>query len=608
MRWVFLSRPARGEWRGIENWMLRLGRGLRRSGDTVSVIAPRRSLWETACEREKFHFDACSPAADWNPVIAGRLAGLLRGLRPDVVICADFRSARIARFAAQRPAIGVKLPTDRALTNGWLDRFSFRHAVDRLFEDHRAARQLLLRHPWVPAGRILLVPNGVECEPGGPDPARRAAARAALAAGDGDFVVGAAARFVAEKRLMLALEVFARAVNGSGYRLYLIGDGPQRRELERRIRALGLADRVTLTGWRNDAAELLRGCDVVLHTGLSDAMPNSVLEGMAAGAVVLAVRSGSTAELITAGRDGFLFEADDVEGMAATLRELRADPERRARIGAAAARRVAESFSMDAAVRRVRAGMAAVAEARRLLQEAGYRSAGSRRGLAHSDLSLDPALGAASTCGVVRGAADATAWIATPAGRACVRWTAPGQGSAAFRAFRMAHRLELLGIQTAPHLAVGWGAKERGGGARAFLIIGETPGAESVRVWAERHAGLPEAMNMLAAAGGAWLGSLHAVRVLPRDLSPANLLVRLGPAIRPEFVLCDVAQCRIARRISFADIRDNFQQALHTFGDLLTERQRLRFAVAYRRVRGLGRGTLRRLVRALADASASRRS
>ncbi len=580
--------------------MLKIARGLQRSGDICAVIAPRDSRWPDVCRREGFAFDGFTFGLEWAPHRMGQLAGLLHWHRPDVVLCADFREARRVRYVTRRPAIGVKLPLLHDLTDVLLDRLSFRYAVDRLFTDHRSARRLLLRQPWVPPGKILLVPNGVETDPGGPDPARRAAARAVLGASDpGLVVIGVACRFTAEKRVMDALRVFRLADAGDRALLILIGDGPQRAELMRAARPLG--DRVRFLGWRDDAPELLRGCDVVLHTGASDAMPNSVLEGMAAGASVISTRAGGASEIVTSGRDGFLFDSGDVQGMAECLRELLADPRKRARIGVAAVRR-AESFSIDTVVRRIRDGMAAVAEARRQLWPKTRRGPRGVRWVARNDYD--------GPCDDRIFTDDGPEPLSSlsPAGRGRVRRYPPRGGLGAFadflsgprarRLYRTAHRLELIGVPVAPHRAALW-RREGWIRNRSALILGEVAGATPAPEWAARHADLPEIMRLFAASAGAWLAGLHALRVLPTRLDAEKIFVRLGGAIRPEFILDDLDTCRICLFLTPRAAARNFARLHGVFAGLLSPRHMLRFAAAYRRTRGLSRRTLRRLLRGI---------
>jgi glycosyltransferase involved in cell wall biosynthesis len=67
-----------------------------------------------------------------------------------------------------------------------------------------------------------------------------------------------------------------------------------------------------------------------------------VVEGMAAGAAVVATRGGGPSELVRDGVDGLLVASDDVASMAAALRRLAGDAAERQRLGEAARARVTE--------------------------------------------------------------------------------------------------------------------------------------------------------------------------------------------------------------------------------------------------------------------------
>lgn len=70
--------------------------------------------------------------------------------------------------------------------------------------------------------------------------------------------------------------------------LQLAGEGPLRTTLEKRIRALGLEDVVTLLGQVSNPFALMRCCDLFIMPSLYEGMPNAMLEAMALGVPVLA--------------------------------------------------------------------------------------------------------------------------------------------------------------------------------------------------------------------------------------------------------------------------------------------------------------------------------
>lgn len=161
----------------------------------------------------------------------------------------------------------------------------------------------------------------------------------------------------------------AMAASAAPVSLDLVGEGPLRRALTERVRALGLDRRVRLLGALPHATLLRRlragEWHAFVHSspegpGLSEGIPVSLMEAMAAGVPVAACASGGVAELVAGA--GILVPRHDAAELGGAIALLAHDPELTARLGAAGRRRVRASF--DAAV--VAARLAAlVAGARR---------------------------------------------------------------------------------------------------------------------------------------------------------------------------------------------------------------------------------------------------
>jgi glycosyltransferase involved in cell wall biosynthesis len=139
-----------------------------------------------------------------------------------------------------------------------------------------------------------------------------------------------------------------RELPRDGFRALIVGDGPDRPAVERELRDGGVEDRVELTGERGDVPRLLADADVFVLSSRSECMPISVLEAMAAGLPVVATAVGGLPEMVVDGETGLLVEPGDAEGMGRALARLAADPETRARMGAAGRRRVEERFDLPA--------------------------------------------------------------------------------------------------------------------------------------------------------------------------------------------------------------------------------------------------------------------
>lgn len=155
------------------------------------------------------------------------------------------------------------------------------------------------------------------------------------------------------KGFHLGLEAFARfaqEVPQSEY--WLIGDGPERKNLERLAQRLGVVEKVRFWGAlpREEALKKLAEVDVLVHPSLHDSGGWVCVEAMAAGRPVICLDLGGPALQVTE-ETGFKIPADSreqaVEEMAQAMLRLAKDPDLRRRMGEAARRRVREAFSWE---------------------------------------------------------------------------------------------------------------------------------------------------------------------------------------------------------------------------------------------------------------------
>jgi glycosyltransferase involved in cell wall biosynthesis len=140
---------------------------------------------------------------------------------------------------------------------------------------------------------------------------------------------------------------------GVDLELWLAGSGELREELQRRVKALGLSERVKFRGQLShpDLMELYRTVDVValpsidLGGGLSEGMPNVLIEAMSYQVPVVSTTTGGTSELLKGGA-GSLVAPEDPVGLAEAIGHLIKDPALRQKQGRAGRKRVEESLDI----------------------------------------------------------------------------------------------------------------------------------------------------------------------------------------------------------------------------------------------------------------------
>ena len=138
------------------------------------------------------------------------------------------------------------------------------------------------------------------------------------------------------------LEAFAGA-NVTNSFLVFAGDGPERSHLERRATELGLANRVRFLGFLNQSQLPSAYCaaDLFVLPSLFEPFGLVVNEAMLCGLpVAVSDCVGAKFDLVRPEENGYVFPAGDVEALAAILRQILPDPEKRGRMGAAARQRM----------------------------------------------------------------------------------------------------------------------------------------------------------------------------------------------------------------------------------------------------------------------------
>lgn len=137
-------------------------------------------------------------------------------------------------------------------------------------------------------------------------------------------IVGVVGRLRYEKDLPTTLAVAQNVIRERPETCFLlVGDGPDRADLERQVQEMGLADKILFLGFRKDTMNIYAGLDLFLSTARIEGTPNTALEAMAMEAPVIYTEVGGVGEIIQDGYDGLLFQVGDVAGItAATLRAL----------------------------------------------------------------------------------------------------------------------------------------------------------------------------------------------------------------------------------------------------------------------------------------------
>ena len=283
-----------------------------------------------------------------------RLTVFLRRHRVDVFQSHDLYSTLLGVPAAWLARVPVIISSRRDLASWWWytrrNRRILRHIQNfssRIIANSQAVEDFLVREDGFDRRQICVVRNGVDFK------------RFANASGDreklfpnlgrDDRLIAVVANMNVKSKghsdLIAAGQEICQEFPGAKF--LCIGDGIERRELERTVEELRLRNHFLFLGRRDDVPNILACCDLFVLPSWAEGLPNSVLEAMAAGVPVVATRVGGIPEIIADGVGGLLVPAQDSRALAAAIAQLLRDPQRAQRFAEVAQERARTEFSYE---------------------------------------------------------------------------------------------------------------------------------------------------------------------------------------------------------------------------------------------------------------------
>ena len=208
--------------------------------------------------------------------------------------------------------------------------------ADRVASDNHAAR-----------GRVRVIYHGVEVPPLASED-DRARFRGSLGWGDKDVLVLHVGRFDEQKNHEAVVTMFHRVIQQKSYaRLVMVGDGPLRPIIERRVKELGLEDKARFLGYRDDVPAIMSVSDVFVFPSINEGFGIVAIEAAAAGLPVVASRVPGLTEVVRHKETGVLCDLHDIAGMVEAVKTLIEDESMRSQMGAAGRQWVSENFSEE---------------------------------------------------------------------------------------------------------------------------------------------------------------------------------------------------------------------------------------------------------------------
>ena len=323
---------------------------LQAAGNENVVIVPAtgegwlaRELHGSGVHVEQFHLDR-----PFSPALARGLEETLRRHRVVLAHSHEFSMAVYGAWAARRAGIPhlFTMHGGRYYAERLRRRIALRVAAT-LSNSVVAVSHILARHLqrdlWLSADRTVTIPNGVR-----EMPVAASSLREELRLTADDQLVVAVGNLYPVKGHTYLLEAFALlAARFPRLHVAIAGRGELSDPLLAEARRLQVTQRFHLLGLRSDIGNVLAASDVFVLPSLSEGVPLALLEAMLAGKPIVATAVGEVPTVLEGGHAGVVVRPGDAAVLADALASLLSDPAEARRLGAAAAARASQAYTLS---------------------------------------------------------------------------------------------------------------------------------------------------------------------------------------------------------------------------------------------------------------------
>lgn len=330
-------------WRGGEQQVLYLARGLQAAGHRAIVVCQPRSPLLKAAQEASLETVAIRMLGEADPVASFRLATLGRRVQAHLIhahtSCAHTLGI-VARSMGCRASLIVARRVDFPIRSRW----KYGNSVNRFIAVSEAVRRVL-EQGGVPRDRIAVVHDGV-------DLGRIASApqhdyRAEFGLNRSHILIGNAAHMADHKGQRFLIDAMPLVLQRHPEaRLLIVGTGELWNSLTAQARRLHVEHAVIFAGFRTDVPSILKGLDVFVISSHLEGLCSSLLDALAAGCPVVATSAGGIPEVVEDKHNGLLVPARDPQALANGICHLIEDRSLAARLAHHGRLTVEQRFSV----------------------------------------------------------------------------------------------------------------------------------------------------------------------------------------------------------------------------------------------------------------------
>ena len=340
MKILFLDSIETGTYGGMEEWIRLVGSGLADRGHKITIGGRKDSefLRRVSLSNPDINLLSLDISGDFNPFTIGSIKSFIKKNEIEYVVVNFTKDIRLGGIAARWEgaskviwSVGLDITKD-SLSHKILTP----KLIDGVLTPSEALKKQITKFGYIKPELVKVIPIGIPKLKGDGNRAEcRKRINAKYNITENSIISVTSGRFVNQKGHVYLIEAAIEIVKHyPEIKFLLLGDGPNREMLEKKISELNLDKYFIITGMLDNLNDELIAADIMIHPSIEEPYGIAILEGMRAGLPVVASEVGGIPEVVINHQTAELVQPESSSKLSMTVIDILSDTERMKKFGA----------------------------------------------------------------------------------------------------------------------------------------------------------------------------------------------------------------------------------------------------------------------------------